>query len=149
MRLLLRLLVIAKVALWPAWAIAAGIAQLTLGQAVGEITTFEWLVVIALISLGGLASVLQRISDIANDARERSIPMPSAWGLALTVATHFVGSWLAGLMAFFYAQHRQMPGFYIALFVPAASFGSIKFVQFVYDKSLLAWSGLTGKSKGA
>lgn len=149
MRLLLRLLVIAKIALWPAWAIAAGIAQLSLGQAVGEITTFEWVVVVALISLGGLASVLQRISDIANDARERSIPMPSPASLALTVATHFVGSWLAGLMAFFYAQHRQMAGFYIALFVPAASFLSIKFVQVVSDKLLAGWAGIVGKSKGA
>lgn len=149
MRLLLRILLIGKVALWPTWALAAtAAAQASLGQAVGEITTLEWIIVVALISLGGLASVLQKISDIANEARERSAPMPSAASLALTVATHFVGSWLAGLMAFFYAQHRDMAGFYTALFVPAMSFLSIKAVQVVSEAALAAWAGIISKSSG-
>lgn len=130
----LRLLATAKVGgyiFWPGVAVAS---QLTLGQAMNGVTIYEWGFVFFLITLGGLASLLQRISDLANEALEKGSPLKFDFSLNVMILSHLTGSWLAGLVSFFWAQHQQMPGFYIGLFVPLMSFGSIVTVRYFYGK---------------
>lgn len=132
---ILRYLALAKAFLWMLWpTTAVAAARLTFGDAMQEITAFEWIFIWLLTTLGGIASLLQRVSDLANEAVKTGRPLQFDLNLWLLISTHLFGSWLAGFVAFFWAQHQQMPGFYIALFTPLMSFGSIQTVRFFYGR---------------
>lgn len=141
-----RLLTASKLMLWLAWPGIAVASQVTLGQAMGEVTFFEWGWVFFLISLGGIASVLHRISTVADAGFKAGIPFKFDFNVKMMVVSHVVGSWMAGLISFFWAQHQLMPGFYIALFVPVMSFGSIQTIRMMqsvffsgFKESLRKW----------
>ncbi|RYF54976.1 MAG: hypothetical protein EOO27_22305 [Comamonadaceae bacterium] len=120
------------VAAWPPSVIAA---QITFGQAVEKITSLEWMLVLVLTTLSGGTALLIRISAQINEAPPDAV-VPPVRNLALLIAAHMGGSWLAGLMAFFSAAHFGMPGLLVGFFVPAVSFGGAKACELIYNRTI-------------
>lgn len=116
---------------WPFSVLAA--VPLSLDQELHLISATTWVVVIIAINIGGMASLLQKISDSYDQARkEKSLPTPlrEQWRM---IAAHIAVSWFVGLVAFFSALKYEMSGLAIPIFVPVVSFGGIRMAELMYS----------------
>ncbi len=117
------------ICIWPAAILAA---PLTFGQAVEQVTGFEWVLVLVLTTLAGVTALLIKISGIVNDT-PIGLEVPAIRNPYLLVSAHMFGSWLAGLMAFFVASHYGMNGLLVGFFVPGVAFGGAKSCELFYN----------------
>lgn len=133
--MILRTLVLLKFTMlfvfWPLSVLAA--APLTLDQELHQISTTTWVVVIIAINIGGMASLLQKISDTYDKAlREKVLPTPlkDQWRM---IAAHIAVSWFVGLVSFFSALKSDMSGLAIPIFVPIVSYGGIRMAELMFS----------------
>jgi hypothetical protein len=99
------------------WPVAVSASTLTFGNAVEQISTFEWCLVLFLSTLAGTSSLLIRISNDVNADPPRPLRHPVVLGCA-----HMAGSWLVGVMAFFGATKFGFEGLSTGLLIAAMSF---------------------------
>lgn len=131
-RFLIRAMRLLLVMLWvPTAAVAS---QITFGQAMRSITVFEWSLLFIFSTLAGATALLMKFSAHVNavPAGDPVPPMRAPWLLS---TAHMLGSWLAGLIGFFFASKQGMDGLYIALFVPLCAFGGAKTLEIFWNRT--------------
>ncbi|GAA4321726.1 hypothetical protein GCM10023144_01160 [Pigmentiphaga soli] len=110
------------------WPVTVHAAAMTFGEAMEQVTGFEWVAVAVLSTLAGATALLIKISGMANED-----PPVSVHNMPLLIGAHMCGSWLAGLMTFFAAKHLEWGPMLVALSIPAVAFGGARGCEFFYN----------------
>jgi hypothetical protein len=113
--------------LWPATTYAASV---TLGDTLGQVPAFAWIVVFGLSFVSGLVSLLQRIKDEMRTV-EGEATLRRSW--RWYTAAHMLGALFVGLMAFMIAEGVGIGDFYEAVFIAALSWGGARVMDKLAD----------------
>lgn len=123
---ILSVLKIVIVLLWPISVSAAVITGTT--DPFTGITGIQVLVMSIISTLSGLTALTIRLDEALRKLKSKSLPRPT-----LFVASHMLGSWLAGVLAFAIAQHNAFTIWPQLTIIIAASFMGAKFVEKVSE----------------
>lgn len=100
--------------LWPStlWA-----ASITLDQSLREVPGLAWIMVMLLATVSSLAALLSKLKD-------ETPPR-----LGFFVASHMVGSWLAGMLAFFACEGFEVHDFIEVIIIATAAYAGAQLVD--------------------
>jgi len=130
LRVVLRCLL---VALWlPTIAFASTI---TLDKTLEGITFPTVVIVFVLSSLSGATALLQRIDRELRESVTKTLPRPT-----LFAASHMLGSWLAGCLAFMLAENQNINDWLELGIIVVASFAGAKFIESISEKYMAHWT---------
>lgn len=100
--------------LWPTtlWA-----AQITISTSLASVPVAAWLMVFILSTVSSLAALLSKLKEST----------PSRLGIF--VASHMLGSWLAGLLVFLVAEGIDWPDFFEVVAIALASYAGAQLMD--------------------
>lgn len=119
---------LALMCLWPGVVFAASI---TLSATINQLTPGVYAIVFALSTLAGATALVMRIDRELRATPGQPLPRPY-----LFVASHMLGSWTAGVLAFFMCESQNVGDWAELIVIVLSAFTGAKSIEAVAEQYL-------------
>jgi len=126
-----RELLMLKLCVWLMWPITAWATSITLGSTLASVPLLAWLMVLLLSTVSGLAALLNRLK-VEAPARP-----------AVFMASHMLGSWVAGVLVFLGAEAVDAHDLAEAVAIGLAAYAGAKLMDQWSEKFVAQTTGKT------